>query len=241
MARHSLVVAVVTALLAVGCLAAGALAVVRAVQDSAERVTVTVTEEGTHRERRGGRRSRHWAQVRHVEVVAEDGTTGRLDSDDLAVGDTAEVWRRDGELSLADPSGVGLGEAVLAGGLAVTALALGAVGIGSARRATRLRRTDVESAPRILLALDRAKLAAEPDRRQPGRVLRLPLRVVESTDPRIPVDSTEDLVVSPQTAPIDLTTVVPDRWEGRVLHRGALMKVVALRTRPDDPWWVSDL
>ncbi|TNM36567.1 hypothetical protein FHP29_20795 [Nocardioides albidus] len=243
-ARTSLLIAVVTLLIAVGCLVVGVTLGVRTVtEDAAERVTVTVTAVGSHRERRGSRRSRHRVDVRHVEVTAADGRSGRLDSEDLEVGDTAEVWRTkdDGALSVDDPSGIDVADGVVVGALAAASLLFGTIATGSFRRAGRLRRTDVANAPRIVLALDRATLDAEPHRTREGGALNLPLRVVESDDPRTPVGRTENLTISPQVDPVDLSSGIPTTWEGRVLHRGALMRVVALRTRPDAPWWVTDL
>ncbi|QIX27869.1 hypothetical protein ncot_15695 [Nocardioides sp. JQ2195] len=238
--RTSLVVAIVASLLALACAYATVTRTIDAAATSAEQVTVTVQAVGTHRETRGGRRSRHLAEVRHAQVVAEDGRPGRINSDDLQVGERAELWRdEEGQLSADDPSGIGFGSMVLPVLLGIGALLLAAIAVGSFRR-TRLRNTDIDAAPRLRLQLDRAKLDADPSRTTEG-VLNLPLRVVESSTDKFPAGREGDLVVHRGTSPVDLSQGIPDEWEGRLLHKGLVMKVFAVRRSPGEPWWVTDL
>lgn len=243
LARRSLVTAVVTTVLAAaGIVGAGAVGYRAATEQVAEQVTVTVQGEGSHRERRGGRRARRTVEVRHVEVTAADGRTGRVSSDDLQVGDTARVWRRTdgGALSEDEPSGLGLGDVLLAAGAGLTGLVLAGVAVGAVRRTRRLRRTDVESSPPVLLALDQEKLRAEPHRTQ-AKVWHLPLTVVRSDHGKVGVGSAHDLFLEPGKDPVDVGAGVPHHWEGRILHAGLFSTVVALRTSPQAPWWVTDV
>lgn len=243
LARKSLVTAVVTSVLAVAAVVgAGVVGYRAATEQVAERVAVTVQGEGTHRERRGGKRARRWVDVRHVEVTTADGRSGRVNSDDLRAGDEAQVWRRTdgGAMSVDEPSGFGFGDVALIAGTGLVALVLTGIAIGSVRRTARLRGTDVESSPRVLLALDQDKLRAEPHRTQ-LKVWHLPLTVVGSDHRKVKAGSPHDLFLEPGTAPVDVSGGVPQQWEGRVLHAGALHTVVALRTTPTAPWWVTDI
>ncbi|AIY18768.1 hypothetical protein KR76_21900 [Pimelobacter simplex] len=243
LARRSLVTAVVTAVLAAaGIVGAGVLGYRASSAQVAEPVTVTVRSEGTHQERRGGRRSRRTVEVRHVDVTTADGRTGRVSSEDLQVGDTARVWRRTdgGAMSEDEPSGLGVGDVLLAGGTGLVGLVLLGVAIGSARRARRLRATDVASSPRVAFALDEEKLRAEPHRVQ-QRVWHLPLTVTTSEHRKVAAGSSHDLFLEPGEDPVDVSAGAPRQWEGRVLHAGLLSTVVALRTSPQAPWWVTDV
>lgn len=238
--RTSLVVAVVASLLGLACAYGAVSRTNAATSESAAQVSVTVQEVGTHRERRGGRRSRHMAEVRHADVLAEDGTPGRINSADLEVGDEADLWRaEDGQLSEDDPSGIGFGDLVVPVLLGLAALILGAIAVGSFRR-TGLRGVDIEGSPRLLLRLDRKKLDSDPTRMKDG-YWNLPLTVVESATDRFPTGKEGDLAVHRATSPVDLSEGIPDEWEGRLLHKGLLMSVFAVRRTPDEPWWVTDL
>ncbi len=238
--RTSLVVAVATSLLCLACVYAAVTRTSDAASDSVTQVSVTVQEVGTHRERRGGRRSRHMAEVRHVEVVAADGRTGRIDNADLEVGDKADLWRTsDGTLSEDDPSGIGFGDLVFPFLFMIGALLFGAIAVGSFRR-TLLKNVDIEEAPRLLLQLDREKLTSDPTRVKDG-YWNLPLTVVESDTAKFPVGKEGDLAVHRGTSPVDLSAGIPDRWEGRLLHKGMVMKVFAVRLPHQDAWWVTDL
>lgn len=244
LARRSLVVAMATTVLAVACLVAGAVVAYRAATATvAEQVTVTVESEGTHLESRGGRRSRRVARVRHVEVTTEDGESRRMNSEGLRVGDTAEVWRRDdsGALSEDEPSGLSAERNFfLVGGLLLVGLLAAPITIGSWRRVRGLRGARFEDSPALRLVTDRAKVADEPERVL-DKLWNLPLRVAASDHPKLGVGSTHDLLVEPTKVPFKLSGGVPEQWEGRVLHVGALKKVVALRPTPQAPWWVTDL
>ncbi|KRF13753.1 hypothetical protein ASG90_12995 [Nocardioides sp. Soil797] len=238
--RTSLVVALVTSLLGLACVYAAVSFAGDATSKTAEQVSVTVRTEGTHRESRGGRRSRHMAEVRHVNVVAEDGETGRINSDDLEVGDKADLWRADdGQLSEDDPSSVGFGDLVVPVLLGIGGLLFAAIAVGSFRR-TRLRNADIEAAPRLLLKLDREKLESDATRMKEG-YWNLPLQVVESETDRFPAGKEGDLAVHRGTSPVDLSRGIPEEWEGRLLHKGLVMKVFAVRRSPGEPWWVTDL
>lgn len=243
LARKSLVTAVVTSVLAVAAVVgAGVVGYRTATERVAEQVAVTVQSEGTHRERRGGKRARRWVDVRHVQVRTADGRTGRVSSEDLQVGDEARVWRRTdgGAMSVDEPSGFGFGDVALIGGTGLVGLVLTGIAIGSARRSARLRRTDVESSPRVLLVLDQDKLRAEPHRTE-LRTWCVPLTVAASDHRKVKAGAAHDLYLEPGAAPVDVSAGIPHQWEGRVLHAGALHTVVALRTTPTAPWWVTDV
>lgn len=71
-----------------------------------------VVDEGTHRVLTGSRRSRHFADRRHVVIMYElDGvsTQGRADSTELQIGDPVAIWVNDrtGEIRTEEPSAPG--------------------------------------------------------------------------------------------------------------------------------------
>jgi hypothetical protein len=238
-AKKSLVAAVILTALAVSGVATGTgLLVGAATTPVAEQVTVTAREQGVHEEYQGGRRSKRLVDVRHVVVELPDGSTGQLDSDDIQVGETVDVWQyvEDGRLTESEPRRVGFGDVLLDGFLILAGLGLAVAAVGSLRKYRGLSRAELAGSPRIVYAIDRGATKAINE-----KVWQIGLRVQESDHPRIKVGRTESLLTDKDEMPIDPAVDLPEAFEGKVLYRGRAFTVVALRSGPEQPWWITEV
>lgn len=238
-ARKSLTAAVILTVLAVSGVAGGTgLLVGAAITPVAEQVTVTAREQGVHEEYQGGRRSKRLVDVRHVVVELPDGSTRQLDSDDIQVGETVDVWQyvEDGRLTESQPERVGFGDILLDGFLILAGLGLAVAAIGSIRKWKGLSRADLAGAPRIVYSVIRGDTKAVN-----AKVWQIALRVQESDHPGIKVGRTDSLLADKDEMPIDPAVNLPDAFEGKVLYRGRAFTVVALRGGPEQPWWITEL
>jgi hypothetical protein len=248
-AKRSLVFAVVYGLL--GLALVGAAAVTTAVDlatPNADRVTVTATGEGTHRERRGGRRAKRSVTVRHVDVTLPDGSTGQVTSDDIAVGGTAQVWqhRHDGALTANEPWRIRQRTLFLAPSLALVGLMFLMSAWTRWRRHRTLPRVVIETSPRVdFFVRNAGARPASLDREGHGWAS-AEVAVVASAHAKFRTDGEDgptrgSLQIDSRTAWVDPRAGLPPYLEGRILQRGLLVSMVAYRATPGQPWSLGEL